>query len=450
MVNVVTDISKYLMLLVMVIYTIFNFISIRVKNERHKKSLARRQLIMVFILLSLGYLIMFLRTEDIRYIAFGVVQFAFFIGYYIVFSNIYPKCSRLIISNTIMLFGIGMMMQTRLGFDRALKQGLIGAAGLVISLFIPAIIKHFKKLARFAWLYAIVGIGLLCLVWLVGSTTYGAQLTLSLGPVQLQPSELVKITFVFFTASMFAKSRTFKQVIITTIVAGAHVLVLVASTDLGSGLVYFVSYLFMVFVATHKFRYPLLGLGAGAIAAVGAYGIFSHVRVRVAIWKDPFADYNNTGYQICQSLFAMSSGGLWGLGLCQGEPTTIPLAWNDFIFSAICEELGIVFAVCLVLIYLGFIIQLFHVSTRLEGIFYQIIGVGFAAMVGIQVFLHIGGVTKMIPSTGITLPLVSYGGSSVISTLLIIGVIQGLYIRSDGLTAKQRAKQQEAFLEGGD
>ncbi|MBR6271139.1 MAG: FtsW/RodA/SpoVE family cell cycle protein [Lachnospiraceae bacterium] len=446
MTNVLTEISKYLMLLIMIIYTFFNFIAIGVKTEKRLKSLCSKQLFMIILMLVLGYLIIVLRKEDYTIIAFFAVQLVFYLLYYILFPRFYKKCSRLIVSNTIMLFGFGVMYLTRLDYARAITQFSIGSAAFAISMLVPVIIKKLSALAKWAWLYAILGLGLLGVVWRLGSTTYGAQLTLSLGPVTIQPSELVKISFVFFTASMFNRSRTFKQIVITTAVAAAHVLILVASTDLGSGLVYFVSYLFMIFVATHKARYFAAGIGAGAVAAVGAYAVFDHVRIRVKMWLNPFSDYENKGYQMAQSLFAISSGGWFGLGLCKGYPTSIPLARNDFIFSAIIEELGIIFAACLLLIYLGFLIQLFRVSTRIDGIFYQIIGVGLAAMIGIQVFLHVGGVTGMIPSTGITLPLISYGGSSVLSTMLTIGVIQGLNIKSDGMTAKQRAEFENREL----
>lgn len=447
MTNVITEVSKYLMLIIMVIYTFFNFIAIGVRTEKRKKSLCAKQLFMVFLLLTLGYLIIILRKEDYTIAIFFAVQFVFYLAYYRLFIRFYKRASRLIISNSILLFGFGVMFLTRLDYTRAITQFSIGAAAFAVSMLIPVIIKKLPVLAKWAWLYAIVGIGLLAVVWRLGSTTYGAQLTLSLGPVAIQPSELVKISFVFFSASMFAKSRSFKQVFLTAIVAAVHVLILVASTDLGSGLVYFVSFLFMIFVATHKPGFFAAGIGAGAAAAVGAYAVFDHVRIRVKMWLDPFSDYENKGYQLAQSMFAISSGGWFGLGLCKGYPNSIPLARNDFIFSAIIEELGIIFACCLLLIYLGFLIQLFRVSTRIDGMFYQIIGVGLASMIGIQVFLHVGGVTRMIPSTGITLPLVSYGGSSVLSTMITIGVIQGLNIISDGMTAKQRAGAQEKELE---
>ena len=428
MVNLVTDVSKYLMLIIMVLYTILNFYVLRKQDVRWQNRVCRKQIFLVFLLQFLGYLIIYLRTMELRMLVFYGIQVVFFLVYFILFKTIYPQSSRVLLSNLVFLFSIGLMVLTRLNVDLAEKQFVIGMAAAAITLFIPVIISKLKALSRWAWLYAIVGVALLLLVWAVGDTEYGAQLRIRIGSFALQPSEFVKLSFVFFTASMFQKGTSFPRVVVTTIVAAAHVLILVASTDLGSGLVYFMSYLFMLFVATRQPLYFLGGLGAGSGAAVLAYYMFSHVRVRVAMWQNPFSDYENRGYQMAQSLFALSSGGWFGLGFYQGVPNSIPLVENDFIFSAICEELGIIFGICLVLIYLGFVLQMLWVSTWMDEIFYKIVGFGLAVTVGVQVFLHIGGVTKMIPSTGITLPLISYGGSSVVSTMLIIGVIQGLHL----------------------
>ena len=428
MVNLVTDVSKYLMLIIMVLYTILNFYVLRKQDVRWQNRVCRKQIFLVFLLQFLGYLIIYLRNMELRMLVFYGIQVVFFLVYFILFKTIYPQSSRVLLSNLVFLFSIGLMVLTRLNVDLAEKQFVIGMAAAAITLFIPVIISKLKALSRWAWLYAIVGVALLLLVWAVGDTEYGAQLRIRIGSFALQPSEFVKLSFVFFTASMFQKGTSFPRVVVTTIVAAAHVLILVASTDLGSGLVYFMSYLFMLFVATRQPLYFLGGLGAGSGAAVLAYHMFSHVRVRVAMWQNPFSDYENRGYQMAQSLFALSSGGWFGLGFYQGVPNSIPLAENDFIFSAICEELGIIFGICLVLIYLGFVLQMLWVSTWTDEIFYKIVGFGLAVTVGVQVFLHIGGVTKMIPSTGITLPLISYGGSSVVSTMLIIGVIQGLHL----------------------
>jgi len=419
------------MLLLMLFYTAFNFLALRGHSGGRSRRLTGKQLFFMELLLTLGYTVIYLHTEELTCIVLWACQTAFFLIYIHLNHRLYPDASDVILSNSSFLFCLGLMMIYRLEPGKALKQFLIGAAAYALTLVIPVMIRKMSILVRWAWLYAIVGLGLLLVVWKLGSTTYGAQLTLRLGPVGIQPSELVKISFVFFTASMFREKHHFKRVVLTTCVAAAHVLILAASTDLGSGLVYFLSYLCMLYTATHQAAWLGVGFGAGTGAAIAAYRFFDHVKVRVAMWKDPFSDYDNKGFQLAQSLFAISSGGWFGLGLCGGVPTTIPLAVNDFIFAAFCEETGMVFSCLILLIYLGFLLQLLRISINIEGDFYRIAGVGFAAMIGAQVLLHVGGASKLIPSTGITLPLLSYGGSSVLSTLIIIGIIQGLHLMEE-------------------
>ena len=198
------------MLIIMVLYTILNFYVLRKNDLRWQNRVCRKQIFLVFLLQCLGYLILYLRTEDTKILAFYGFQVAFFLMYFILFKTIYPQCSRVLLSNLVFLFSLGLLMITRLDFDRAKKQFAIGVIACLITLVIPAIIRHMRFLSRWAWFYAIVGIGLLSVVWLFGSTSYGAQLTLSLGPVALQPSEFVKISFVFFTASMFQEGTIFR------------------------------------------------------------------------------------------------------------------------------------------------------------------------------------------------------------------------------------------------
>jgi cell division protein FtsW (lipid II flippase) len=156
------------------------------------------------------------------------------------------------------------------------------------------------------------------------------------------------------------------------------------------------------------------------------------VRVRVQIWKDPFADYAGSGYQICQSLFSIAAGGWLGTGLYRGSPGAIPYVEEDFMFSAILEEMGGIFGICLILVCLAVFIMFVNIAMKLESRFYRLAAVGFGAIYATQVFLTIGGGTKLIPMTGVTLPLVSYGGSSLLSTLIMIAIVQGLYmLRSD-------------------
>ncbi len=254
---------------------------------------------------------------------------------------------------------------------------------------------------------------------------------------------MVKITLVFFIACMLQRDTSFKRVAITTVVAAIHVGLLVLSTDLGTALVFFVAYLVMVFAATRKPGYTLAGLGVGAVAAVGAYFMFSHVRKRVVAWKDPFSVYDGAGYQIVQGLFAIGAGGWFGAGLCEGSPNSIPVASKDFIFAAICEEFGAVFAICLLLVCMSLFLLIVNMAVVIRKPFYKLIALGLGTEYAFQVFLTVGGVTKFIPMTGITLPLVSYGGSSVMSTIIMLAIIQGLYILREDEEEKIERKKQE-------
>ena len=172
--------------------------------------------------------------------------------------------------------------------------------------------ERFWQIYKFQWIYAAVGILALLAVWIGGDESFGAQLSFTIGGISIQPSEFVKLTFVLFTASMFYQSTELKQVCITTAAAAAHVLILVLSKDLGGALILFVSYVLMLFIATGKKLYLFGGIGLGCGAAAAAFGLFDHVKRRVAAWKNPWADIDNTGYQITQSLFAIGTGGLFG------------------------------------------------------------------------------------------------------------------------------------------
>ena len=232
----------------------------------------------------------------------------------------------------------------------------------------------------------------------------------------------------FFVAGMLYQSRSLKQIAVTTITAAAHVLILVLSKDLGGALIFFVVYIVMLYVATGNPFYFIGGLAGGSAAAVAAYKLFAHVRVRVVAWQDPVRVIEKEGYQICQSLFAIGTGGWFGSGLNQGMPEKIPKVEQDVIFSAISEELGGIFAICLIMVCMSCFLMFLNIAMQLKDRFYKLVALGLGTTYGFQVFLTIGGVIKFIPSTGVTLPLVSYGGSSVLSTFILFGVMQGLYI----------------------
>lgn len=270
---------------------------------------------------------------------------------------------------------------------------------------------------------------LLGIVLIMGEVTHGSKISFQVGEVAFQPSELVKIVFLFFLAAALYEDTSIKRVALTAVFAGTHVLILVMSKDLGSALIFFVGYLFVVFIASGKPMYLLAGTGGGCLAAVAAYYLFDHVRVRVLAWQDPWAYIDNQGFQITQSLFAVGSGSWFGMGLFQGNPKAIPFVEEDFIFSAVCEEFGVIFGICMILVCVSSFVMMMDISMRVRDRFYQLIVYGIGIVYIFQIFLTVGGGVKFIPLTGVTLPFVSYGGSSVLTTMLMFSVVQAVYIR---------------------
>lgn len=426
------------------IYTYHCFSVFGYEDIEKKKKVLVRQNIVMFAFQFTCYLSMYLKMREIDYLtlyASLTVIIAATIAFYI---NLYPKVSRLVLNNMCMLTSIGIIMLTRLNYSLATKQFLVFSISMVISLFVPVIIRKAKFLSYSSWQYIYAGVGIvaLALVLILAQTSGGAKLSFDLGGFSIQPSEFVKIVYVFFVASSLYISTKFKDVVITTALAALQVLILVCSTDLGAAVILFVVYLVMLYVATKNWTYMAAGLVAGSFASVIGYFLFSHVRVRVEAWLDPFATYNSSGYQVANSLFAIGTGGWLGMGLFEGLPTTIPVAESDFIFSAICEELGLIIGLCVILVCVSCYIMFLNIAMQIHNKFYKLIALGLGTCYIFQVFLTIGGVTKFIPSTGVTLPLVSYGGSSLLSTLIMFAIIQGLYIlREDEEEDIERIRQ---------
>ncbi len=428
MVNVIIEVSKYLMILLIAVYTYLNFSYFRFHEERKQRRVCRRQNTAMFVLHFLANLILYLKSGDERVVLFYLAQVIFLAAYIGLYQLFYRNLTRILVNNMCMLLCVSWIILTRLSFDKAVRQFIIVAIAALVTWIIPFIMDRVWQLSRIPWVYGLLGLALLVVVWMVGNNSYGAQLSIGVGSFSLQPSEFVKISFVFFVATMFYRSTDFLTVAVTTAVAAAHVLILVLSKDLGSALIFFITYVGMLFVATSNWLYLLTGILSGCGASVLAYTMFAHVRTRVAAFRNPWADIDNRGYQITQSLFAIGTGGWFGMGLYQGMPYKIPVVEKDFVFAAISEELGGIFALCVLLICLGCFLQFVMVAVRMQASFYKLIAFGLGIEYLTQVFLTVGGVIKFIPSTGVTLPLVSYGGSSILSTFILFGVIQGLYI----------------------
>lgn len=437
----ITEISKYLITLLLALYTLECFLIFRHSDEEKRSGIYTRQNLLMFFVHFSCFLVICFETGEAEYLFFYIFQQILLFATVMLFHMIYPKGNRLIVNNMCMLLSIGFVILTRLSYEKAIKQFFIVTVSIAIGMLIPFFVHKLKFLKNLTWIYALAGIGALGIVLILGSVTNGSKISYSIGGVTFQPSEFVKIIFVFFLASALYESTDILRIALTAIIAGLHVLILVASKDLGSALIFFIVYVFMVYIATRNIGYLLLGSAGGCGAAVLAYHFFSHVQVRVQAWKDPWSCIDDAGYQITQSLFAISSGGWFGLGLFRGNPTAIPYVEDDFVFSAVAEELGIAFAMCMILICVSCFVMFMNISLKLKDRFYQLIAFGLGITYIFQVFLTIGGGTKFIPMTGVTLPLISYGGSSVLTTLIMFFVIEGLYIIQQDEGAKRVRKK---------
>jgi len=429
MARLIVELSKYCMIILLAFYTLHGFIVFRYQTEEERNSFYIGQNLFMILIHLAGYLILTIQTGDKTLIVFYAFQELLLIGSIILFSMIYPKANRLIINNMCLLLAISFIILARLSIDKCYKQFVIVAASMVFALIIPYLVRFIRPVVKhFTWIYGVIGIVILMSVLILGSVTNGSKISFTLHGITFQPSELIKILFVIFVAAMLAKSVSFYQVFVTTLFAGIHVGILALSKDLGSALIFFVVYIVMLYVGTGKFRYLFLGLLSGGAACVLGYKLFSHVRTRVLAWKDPFSVIDGQGYQITQSLFAIGTGGWFGMGLYQGSPKKIPVVEADFIFSAISEEMGCLFSLFLILICITIYLMFMNIAMKMKDDFYRLTAIGLATIYGFQMFLTIGGVTKFIPLTGVTLPLVSYGGTSVFVTLVMFSVIQGIYI----------------------
>lgn len=452
MVQYITALSKYFITIFMMLYTLECFMVFRYKNEKARKGVYLRQIILTILMHFSCFLSICLKSGNINFLFFYAIFQVVILAVMAVIPMVYPRINRLIINNVCMLLSIGLVMLARLDFSKAIKQLIIASVSFLLASLFPYLMLKIKKLPNKPLLFSTLGILLLGLVYLSGSISNGSKLAISIVGVSFQASEFVKILFVFFVAGALSASTSFWNILYVSIMSALHVLLLVMSRDLGAALIFFVVYLFLIFIASRNYFYLFAGCGAGVVAAMLAYKIFRHVRVRVAAFIDPFSVIDNEGYQITQSLFAISSGNWFGLGLFEGTPETIPYVETDFIFAAIAEELGVVFSICLILICLSCFLMFINIAIRFKENYYKYISIGLGITYVFQVFLTVGGGVKFIPLTGVTLPLVSYGGSSVMATIFTFFIIEGLYvIRSKGevaeeIVAEGKKKKREFFF----
>lgn len=423
----ITELSKYFILILMIFYTTEALFS--VFRKKKKSSVYVREEIYLFLIQFLAYATICLKTGKLDYLFFYAILQIVIFSAIVLFQTLYPGIDKGLLNNMTLLLSFGFIILTRLDFSKAVKQLIIVAVSLAASFLVPVLIRRVSILRRLKWIYVAVGITCLSVVLILGQVTHGAKNFYTIAGVTIQPSEFVKVIFVFAVAAMLYHKKRFSTFVISAVIAAAHVFVLVASKDLGSALIFFMTYMAMLLVASKNYLYLAIGLAAGSGAAVVAHKVFTHVQVRVQAFLDPFSVIDKEGYQITQSLFAIACGGFFGTGLMKGVPDDIPYVESDFIFSAIAEEMGVLTAVCILLICVACFLSIMKNAMKIQDSFYRLVAVGLGVMYIFQVFLTVGGGIKFIPLTGVTLPFVSYGGSSVLVSIFVFAIMQGIVLR---------------------
>jgi cell division protein FtsW (lipid II flippase) len=344
-----------------------------------------------------------------------------------------------------LLAALGITMIYRIDPELAFRQGLWVVVGVGVFAALVLFLKDYRALDNVKYLLGISAIVLLILPALpyLGLTVNGATLWVNLGPLTFQPGELAKVFLVVFLAGYLRDNREMlsfgaagqgrlpspKHLGPLLLIWGGAMLVLFQTRDLGGALLYFAIFLVMLYTATARWSFVAAGLGLFLAGAYALYHVIPHVQGRVESWLDPWADPEDASYQLVQSLYAISSGGVFGTGLGngvllspQGNPY-IPYLETDFIFSAIAQELGLAGAAGVILLYLIFAYRGFRISMLASDGFSKLLAAGLTAAVSIQAFIIIGGVVGLIPLTGITLPFVSYGGSSIVANFVVLALL---------------------------
>ncbi len=396
-------------------------------------------LILLCFMNVLGFLMLaFMRDnffEGIKTLTTGVIFVALMVVCYCLIKLLKMGDPYLLLPVTALL-SVGLLMLTRINESVGKRQMMwffISVAVYFISFFLY---KGIKNRDRLFLLYAIVSIGLFVATIVFGRTVNGAKNWIYIGSQGVQPSEFIRILFVFAVSSLLSKkpggkimATEWKKSLFIMFYVYINLGFLVLQREWGIAVLFFLIYFSLYFVfGKHK----ILLVANSIVVALGCfagYKLLYHIETRVAMWLNPFSDPSGRGYQIVQSLIAIASGGFTGQGLGNGSPYYVPLVESDFIFSGICEEFGILGGIGVILLYFIMVYRAFKISLSVPDGFDKKVALGLSAMFSFQIFIILGGVIKLIPLTGITLPFISYGGSSLVTSFMALGILQAISVK---------------------
>ncbi|MBW3574472.1 MAG: FtsW/RodA/SpoVE family cell cycle protein [Actinobacteria bacterium] len=370
----------------------------------------------------------------------GVVL-ALLAGAHVATRRLAPAGDGVLLPLAGLLNGLGYVWIARLNEDLAALQATWTAVGITAFVTTLVVVRRARDLERYRYTFMLIGVALLLMPLLpvIGKEVNGARIWVGLGPVSFQPGEFAKIILAIFFASYLVEKREVLGMAATRIgpltlpelrhfgpvvlAWGASLVVMTAQRDLGSSLLFFALFVVMLWVATERASYLAVSGVLFAAGAFAAWSVFSHVQQRISVWIDPWADATGQGYQVAQSTFALAWGGVAGTGPGLGTPDRIPLIETDFIFAAIGEEFGLLGATAVLITFMLMIGSGLRIALRAQLPFNKLLASGLTAILGIQSFIIIGGVIRLVPLTGITLPFVSYGGSSLIANYVLLALL---------------------------
>lgn len=386
---------------------------------------------MILFLLSGMFLLAFAGgTFDMQAVILGCVFAVFIIIQYNVLRKIFKHLERFTLLIADFLCIISIVILYRINPETASKQFIWILIGNVCMIVAMLVIKKARDFGKINYVYMALAVGMLGITFIFATATNGAKNWIDIGTFRFQPSEFVKILFLivsaYFLASRTRKRDMWPYFLFTIACVGC----LVLSRDLGAALLFSGTFLIVFYAATGSVGITLGATAAFAGGAFLSYKMFAHVRTRVEVWQDPWATYDGKGYQIVQGLLAIASGGLLGSGLGLGMPDVIPAKTTDYIFASIAEEFGIIVAISIIALYLVFIIRGILIAMDARTKFDKLLVFGATVMLSLQSFIIIGGVIKLIPLTGITMPFVSYGGSSMLACMMQLGIIEGVALKN--------------------
>ena len=397
-------------------------------KKREKRLLNLVYLLCLLLFTALGFL---QQPFDKFALIMGVVL-CVLIGYsHFIVRRFSPDGDKFILIFASVLAVVGVAMLYRINPNTAIKQLIWIALGIIGYILIVVILPDLKSFAKYKNVYMIITLVLMPLALIFGTEQFGAKNWILIGPISFQPSEFAKIALVLYLAAALAtyeSKKSFKeevkQLFQPALVAGFSMGCMVLQRDLGSALIFFGISITLLYVATSKKKYVFTALGLAAIGSVAGYTMFGHVRERVMIWRDPWKYALGSSYQIVEGMYSIAAGGLFGVGLGQGHFQNLPVKESDMIYAIICEEFGIIFAIGLMIIYFLLFYRGIRAAFVTKDSYSQLIAVGFSTMIACQTLVIIGGIFSVIPLTGITLPIISYGGSSVLTIFFALGILQ--------------------------